>query len=156
MKAPTVTRKELQELYGRLSPAARARFDADNASSFRLALPAFEPLRTPTHAPYRNKWERQYAALLDLQLASGMIAEWLYESDVLVAAGGTKYKPDFRVTYTTGLVEYHEVKGYTRSRDAVRMRECAAVSPHPIVVLTLKHGAWTAVRRYPAGKAEQP
>lgn len=139
-------------MYARLSPANRARFDAENRLNFRLLKPSMAPARTATNDPYRNKWERRYAALLELKRLAGEILAWEYEPDTLVAAGGTKYTPDFKVTRLDGSQVYHEVKGYTRSRDAVRMRECAAVSPLLILVVTLKQGAWVVARIYPAGR----
>lgn len=92
-------------------------------------------------APYCSKWELQYAAHLDFRVLAGHVVSWLYQPDTLVCAGGTKYRPDFRVRLPHG-EEYHEVKGFFRAQDKVRMREAAVVSPLPIVLVTKKGGAW--------------
>jgi len=96
-----------------------------------------------TWAPFRSKWEMQYAGYLDVLVALGHVVSWTYEPDTLVCAGGTKYRPDFRVVFH-GHEEYHEVKGYFRAKDKVRMREAAVVSALPIMLVTRKRGAWHA------------
>ena len=101
-------------------------------------------------APYASKWEMQYAAYLDLRKTVGQVKDWQYEPDTLVCAGGTKYTPDFRVTYPDDAREYHEVKGFWRTQDKVRMREAAVVSPLPIVLVSRRAGAWTLKTIYEA------
>lgn len=99
-------------------------------------------------APYASKWEASYAAHLDLlvrmslQPVLGSVVSWAYEPDVLVCAGGTKYTPDFRVSFRDRPDEYHEVKGYFRPQDRVRVREALAVSPLDVVLVTRKSGRW--------------
>lgn len=104
-------------------------------------------------APYASKWEMQYAAHLELQVSVKLVTGWEYEPDTLVCAGGTKYTPDFKVTLSSGAIEYHEVKGFWRTQDRVRMREAAAVSPYPIVLVSRKRGAWTLKTVYEGREA---
>ena len=137
----------------RLSPADFAAlgydFHASLAAGHVVRLPPAgavvsrpEPSRRSREwAPYRSKWELQYAAHLDFRVATGHVVSWSYEPDTLVCAGGTKYRPDFRVRLPEG-EEYHEVKGFFRAQDKVRMREAVVVSPLPIVLVTRKGGAW--------------
>lgn len=99
-------------------------------------------------APYASKWEAAYAAHLDLLVRMsvhpqlGSVVSWAYEPDTLVCAGGTKYTPDFRVTFPGRREEYHEVKGFFRPQDRVRVREALAVSTLPIVLVSRKRGQW--------------
>lgn len=126
-------------------PVASAK--AGRAVKLEYAPPATKRAKAPRpYAPYHSKWEQQYAAHLDLLKTIHLVAEWHYEPDTLVCAGGTKYTPDFRVHMAAGPVEYHEVKGYFRSRDRVRVREARAVSPYPIVLVSRAKGAWVYKR----------
>ena len=141
----------------RMSPAdfealgydVAASLDAGRAVKQGSATPASaaakpKPVRrTREWAPYRSKWEVQYALHLDYLVMAGLVLSWVYEPDTLVCAGGTKYRPDFRVRFPHG-EEYHEVKGFFRTQDKVRMREASVVSPLPIVLVTKKGGAWHA------------
>lgn len=114
----------------------------------RLAdVPKYKPKRTPNPwAPYRSKWELQYAAYLDELQMLDIITAWAYEPDVIVCAGGTRYTPDFLVTYSPDRQEYHEVKGYFRPQDRVRVREARPASAHPIVLVSRAKGVWTYAR----------
>lgn len=93
-------------------------------------------------APYASKWEASYAAHLAFLVQLGQVASFAYEPDTLVCAGGTKYTPDFRVAFPGGREEYHEVKGFFRPKDRVRVREALAVSPFDVVLVSRKAGAW--------------
>lgn len=149
-----MTRAELRDVLARLSPETRARVSATTLNALLDRTPVRRIARD-TYAPYANKWEHEYARYLDVLGVVGEVTGWQYEPDTLVALGGTKYTPDFRVTYPDGATVYVEVKGHLRSRDAVRMREAAAVSPYPIVVLTKRGGCWTELRRYAPGRADE-
>lgn len=135
----TLTPAELQALG--YDPVASAKLG--RAVKFTPGTPA-KALRLPKPwAPYASKWEASYAAHLDVLVALGQVTLWQYEPDTLVCAGGTKYTPDFRVEYSDGREEYHEVKGYFRPQDRVRVREALAVSTFPVVLVSRKGGAWT-------------
>ena len=141
-----MTRAEIRDMLAKLSPATRARVSATTLAAL-LAPPANAP-QSRQVAPYASKWEKEYSdRLRTLQLVGDVIL-FDYEPITLLAHGGTRYTPDFLVRFADGREEYHEVKGYLRPRDAVRMRECAAVSRLPILVFSKRKGAWTEVRRY--------
>lgn len=98
-------------------------------------------------APYASKWEASYAAHLDHLKQLGVVRDWAYEPDTLVCAGGTKYTPDFRVRFPgTRDDEYHEVKGFFRPQDRVRVREALAVSPLDVILVSRKDGSWAYKR----------
>ena len=65
------------------------------------------------------------AVAKEFEVRTGQVLAFEYEPDVLVCAGGTKYRPDFRVTLADGAQQYHEVKGFWRKSDRVRVREAA-------------------------------
>ncbi len=133
-----------------LSREALSRLAPDTAAQLeREGMPAAPTSKLRPWAPYASKWEAEYAHRLAMLHASGAITGWAYETETLRAKGGTKYTPDFWVSFPDGREEYHEVKGHLRSRDAVRMRECAAVSPLPVLVVSKRRGAWAVVRTYP-------
>lgn len=134
----TMTPMELQSLG--FDPVASAKLG--RAVKFTAGAPV-KGLRQPKPwAPYRSKWESAYAAHLDVLQLLGHIVSWQYECETLVCAGGTKYTPDFRVKFTDEREEYHEVKGYFRPQDKVRVREALAVSLLPVVLVSRKGGAW--------------
>lgn len=142
-----MTRAELREVLARLSPDARARVSATTMAALHEAT-AFHVAPRRSWAPYASKWEADYAQRLEVLRLVGEIVSAEYEPHALVATGGTKYTPDFLVTFPDGRREYHEVKGHTRSRDAVRMRECVAGSAYPVHVMSKRDGAWRVVRTY--------
>lgn len=120
-------------------PAASAK--AGRAVKFADVPPTKRTARP--YAPYRSKWEQLYAAHLDTLKMLGRVTSYAYEPDTLVCAGGTKYRPDFRVVASDGSEAYHEVKGYFRPQDKVRVREALAVSPLDVILVTRERGAWT-------------
>lgn len=68
---------------------------------------------------FRSAWEANWARYLDLLKSQKIVKKWEHEPrafDVNIEGGIRGYLPDFRVTYTNGLVEYHEVKGYMDQR----------------------------------------
>lgn len=147
-----MTRAEVRELLARLSPDARQRVSAATIAAVHAEADKAQ-LRV-SYAPYASKWEREYAERLAVLTLVGEVTAWNYEPCTLTALGGTRYTPDFGVRFPDGREEFHEVKGYLRSRDAVRMRECRAVSPLPIVVMTKRNGVWVEVRRYAPGNSK--
>lgn len=132
-----------------MSPAELQALGYDPVASAKLGRAVkFTPGTTTTRrqpkpwAPYASKWEASYAAHLAYLVQLGQVASWAYEPDTIVCAGGTKYTPDFRVAFPGRREEYHEVKGYFRPQDKVRVREALAVSLLPVVLVTRKAGAW--------------
>lgn len=145
-----MTRAEARDLLARLSPDTRARVSAATIAAVHEV--ATRRVSRQTWAQYDSKWEMEMAYRLEVLQLVGEVTAWEHHPAPLIALGGTKYTPDFLVTRADGQ-QYVEVKGYARSRDLVRMREAAAVSTLPIVVMSKRKGVWCEVRRYPAGKA---
>lgn len=79
---------------------------------------------------FRSSWEANYARYLNFLIRhEGLIENWEYEPCTFwfeeIKRGCRSYKPDFRVTFKSGKIEYHEVKGwmYPRAKTALkRMR----------------------------------
>lgn len=78
----------------------------------------------------RSSWEANYARYLNFLIKhEGKILKWEYEVETFwfekIKRGVRSYKPDFKVTFRSGEIEYHEVKGwmYPRAKTALnRMR----------------------------------
>lgn len=103
-----------------------------------------EPRASRPWAPYRSKWELEYATHLELLRVAGRLNAWAYEPDRLEIGEGARYTPDFRVTLLSGAIEYHEVKGYRRESAMVRIRVAAKLYPQcRFVLVTKANGSWT-------------
>lgn len=85
------------------------------------------------HPYFRSTWEANYARYLKLLLRGGRITDWAYEPETFyfegIKRGTTNYKPDFRVTRGTGLVEYHEVKGHMDRKSQTKINRMAKYHP---------------------------
>ena len=64
----------------------------------------------------RSKSEANYARYLNFLIKNNDIVRWEYEPDTFeftnIKRGTRFYTPDFKVFYSNGSFEYHEVKGY--------------------------------------------
>ena len=96
------------------------------------------------YAPYRSKWEADYAKHLDALVAARIVAVWRYEPERLEIGVGAVYTPDFSVLVAgADRVEYHEVKGYRREAAIVRIKAAALRYPEfRFVLVTKLHGEW--------------
>lgn len=92
----------------------------------------------------RSRWEVNYAHYLELLLRSGSITSWDYEPETFwfegIKRGTTSYKPDFKVTYGNGSVEYHEVKGWMDARSKTKIKRMKKY--HPNIVLVIIDTQW--------------
>ncbi|KKN48224.1 hypothetical protein LCGC14_0654860 [marine sediment metagenome] len=83
---------------------------------------------------FRSSWEANYARYLNYREL-----KWEYEPDIFefkkIKKGQRFYTPDFKVYFTDGHIEYHEVKGwdYPKGRDA--RKRFAKYYPHLKLVL---------------------
>lgn len=81
----------------------------------------------------RSQLERRCAEQLETMKRAGLIAMWEHEPQVFHFAGAKRspvsYKPDFRVTFPDGLVEYYEAKGYWSPKDVNKLRVMARHYP---------------------------
>lgn len=69
---------------------------------------------------WRSSWEANYARYLNVLKSRGILDSWEYESQRFVfkdsGDGIRSYRPDFKVKYTDGCEEFHEVKGWINTR----------------------------------------
>jgi len=82
---------------------------------------------------YRSMWEANYARYLEWLKSLGTVAQWEHEPETFwfegVRRGCVSYLPDFRVTFPSGMVEYHEVKGWMDARSVTKIRRMAKYHP---------------------------
>lgn len=93
---------------------------------------------------YRSRWEYRYALYLEFMKKHGHIIEWEHEPETFwfdgIRRGTNNYKPDFRVVFPSGNVEYFEVKGYMDKKSVTKIKRMAKY--HPNVVLRVIDGTW--------------
>ena len=93
---------------------------------------------------YRSRWEANYARVLQWRLEQGMIAAWQHEPETFwfleIKRGVRSYLPDFKVTYSDGRIEYHEVKGWMCDRSRTTLARMAKY--HPEIKIVLIEADW--------------
>ena len=93
---------------------------------------------------YRSRWEYRYALYLEFMKKHGHIKEWEHEPETFwfdgIRRGTNNYKPDFRVTFPSGNIEYFEVKGYESAKDRTKYKRMAKY--HPNVILRVVGKDW--------------
>jgi len=86
-----------------------------------------------------NKLEKRYSENLELKLLAGEIKLWRFIGDdrneSLELAHRCNYTPDFKIVNMDYKTEYHETKGFMRSRDSVRLKVAARMYPQYKFVL---------------------
>jgi hypothetical protein len=74
----------------------------------------------------------------------GKITEWEHEPHTFyfvgIKRGTNNYKPDFRVVFPSGNIEWYEVKGYMDPKSATKIKRMKKY--HPDVVLNVIDGTW--------------
>jgi hypothetical protein len=87
----------------------------------------------------KSSWELSYAQYLDSLLEHGKIKGWEYEPDTFwfeaIKRGVRSYTPDFKVKYTDGSVEYHEVKGYLDAKSKTKLKRMRIYHPEIKMIL---------------------
>lgn len=86
----------------------------------------------------RSSWEANYGRYLNWLKEKGKIRSWEYESETFefpVKRGSIDYKPDFKVTYPDGRIEFHEVKGYLTQTGRTKLKRMAKYYPDVKIVL---------------------
>jgi hypothetical protein len=82
---------------------------------------------------YASKMEERYALDLQLRKVAGEVASWEYEPETYpLTVNGvtvTHYTPDFRVHFSDGHSEIHEVKGFWRPDAKLRVKLFLALHP---------------------------
>lgn len=97
----------------------------------------------------RSRWEANYARYLQWLLERGEIKEWEHEPDTFwfekIKRGVRSYLPDFRIKFSDGSVEYHEVKGWMDARSKTKIKRMAKYFPN--IVLCLIEASWFKANR---------
>ncbi len=82
---------------------------------------------------FRSRWEANYARYLEWLRQIGVVTRWEYESETFwfekIKRGVRSYKPDFKITWHDGKVEYHEVKGWMDPRSKTKLKRMAKYYP---------------------------
>lgn len=93
---------------------------------------------------FRSLWECNYARILEWRKTNAEILDWQYEPDTFwfeaIRTGTRCYKPDFKVFLNSGLIEYHEVKGFMDKKSAVKLKRMRIY--HPSVVVRVIDSTW--------------
>lgn len=89
-----------------------------------------------------NKTEAAYAAYLDAQKKTGLIADYRFEAVKLRLADKTFYTPDFVVLAPDGTLEMHEVKGFWEEDARVKIKVAAAQFPFHFLAVKKAKNNW--------------
>ncbi len=93
---------------------------------------------------FRSRWEANYARYLQFLQESGEILKWEHEPETFwfhdIQRGTRSYLPDFRITFHTGSIEYHEVKGWMDDGSKTKIKRMAKY--YPSVVLIVRDAKW--------------
>lgn len=88
---------------------------------------------------FRSSWEANYARYLNLLVQQKQIAHWEFECTTFVfetiKRGTRTYTPDFRVEFSDGRHEWHEVKGWMDAKSKTRLSRMATHFPTEKVVI---------------------
>lgn len=90
----------------------------------------------------RSRWEANYARYLEFLIHQGHVLKWEHEPETFwfekIKRGVRSYLPDFRVTLSSGLTEFHEVKGWMDPRSKTKIKRMAKY--HPSIKLRVIDG----------------
>ena len=112
-------------------------FDPIKARADKLAMRATKPKM--------NKWETDYAQLLEYSKREGIIGWYKFEGMKLWLGEGAWYTPDFAVFSTIGdpkSLQFHEVKGFWREAAKVRIKVARSMYPFMFRCMRKVNGAW--------------
>lgn len=87
-----------------------------------------------------NRWEREYAAVLETRKLAGEVIWWAFEAITLKLGHDCRYTPDFAVVPAGDMewIEFHEVKGFWRDDAKVKIRVAAGLFPWARFVVVTK------------------
>jgi hypothetical protein len=92
----------------------------------------------------KSNWERRYCLYLSLMVKHKYVKDYWYEPDVFwfegIKRGTNNYKPDWKVEFPSGKIEYFEVKGYETSKDRTKYKRMKKY--HPNIILRVIDGKW--------------
>lgn len=96
-----------------------------------------------------NKWESEFARILDARERTGEIAAWAFEPMRFILAPRTTYCPDFMIVCPDRTLEFVEVKGHQRDDAMAKFKIAAAQNPwFTWRMVTRVKGEWTDVAGY--------
>lgn len=109
----------------------------------KAPVPHAKAVRRAFHrAGEMNKTEAAYAAYLEMQKKTGLIADYRFEAVKLRLADKTFYTPDFVVLAPDGVLEMHEVKGFWEEDARVKIKVAAAQFPFRFVAIKKTKNGW--------------
>jgi hypothetical protein len=82
-----------------------------------------------------NKTEASYQSHLEALKSLGRVVWFAFESYTFKLADNTRYTPDFAVMFDSGILEFHEVKGFWQDDARVKIKVAADRFPHPFVAV---------------------
>lgn len=111
------------------------------------------PKKANPFAPYKNKWEAEYAGILAAEQLDGKWAAVRYEPASFVVIPQTEYQrrvaytPDFMLIDPQGRLSFIEVKGHMRKQDQLRMKAFRAIMPNVVRIYLVgkDKGSWCAI-----------
>jgi hypothetical protein len=94
----------------------------------------------------KSKWEKRYCLYLSFMKKHNHITDYWYEPETFwfegIKRGTNNYKPDFKVQFPSGNVEYYEVKGYETAKDLTKYKRMKKYHPH--IILNVIGKKWFA------------
>jgi hypothetical protein len=88
---------------------------------------------------FRSKWEANYAFYLEWLRKIGKIINWKHEPRTFwfekIMRGCRSYLPDFEIVTESGMVEYHEVKGWFDRRSKTKINRMRIYYPEVRLVI---------------------
>lgn len=76
-----------------------------------------------------NRAEAAFARTLIVKQAAGIVHHWAFQPITFKLAFDLRYTPDFMVLYTTGIMEFVEVKGFEREDARDKFKQAATQHP---------------------------
>jgi hypothetical protein len=94
----------------------------------------------------KSKWEKRYCLYLSFMKKHNHITDYWYEPETFwfegIKRGTNNYKPDFKVQFPSGNVEFYEVKGYETAKDLTKYKRMKKYHPH--IILNVIGKKWFA------------
>ena len=92
----------------------------------------------------------KYANYLTILLKLNIIQKWEYESETFwfekIKRGVRSYTPDFKIFYSNGNIEYHEVKGWMDNKSKTKIKRMKLYYPE-INMIVIDENALNTLRR---------
>jgi hypothetical protein len=94
----------------------------------------------------KSKWEKRYCLYLSFMKKHNHIIDYWYEPETFwfegIKRGTNNYKPDFKVQFPSGNIEFYEVKGYETAKDLTKYKRMKKYHPH--IILNVIGKKWFA------------